>query len=170
MTRYDNIEKGYIGGSTVVMENDSSYCYPPSLPHALRLRLADVPSHNRSLDLQVEGLAWDCGLGTRPGDVRGRGSVCATEREGAAVTTLHELYAELDTFAALPENWNTYGAGPIAEETIVEAKVILARLYSLLPLDGDIGLSPTGDGGIVIQGWHNGYTIEIVIEPQKERP
>ena len=91
------------------------------------------------------------------------------------MTTLADLYAELDSFAALPENWNTYGAGPIAPATIAEAKTFLARLYPLLMPDSVIGLSPTGDGGIVFEWTHrrsghtNAYNVEVLIVPTEER-
>ena len=91
------------------------------------------------------------------------------------MTTLADLYAELDSFAALPPNWNSYGAGPIATGTIIEVKTFLARLYPLLMPDSVIGLSPTGEGGIVIEwtyrrsGHTNAHNVEVLIVPTEER-
>ena len=91
------------------------------------------------------------------------------------MTTLADLYAELDTFATLPPNWNSYGAEPIAPATIAAAKTFLARLYPLLSPDSNIGLSPTGEGGIVIvwtyrrSGHTNAHNVEMLIVPTEER-
>lgn len=66
----------------------------------------------------------------------------------------------------LPENWDTYGAAPIAAEAVAAAAALLLRTAS-----GDTpkpSVVPTVDGGVQLEWHRHGIDLEVEIRPTGE--
>ena len=75
------------------------------------------------------------------------------------------LLRALDEIGSLPENWNSYGAKPVA----VEAAVATLRLMAVMMTDATPlpAFVPTQSGGIQLE-WHvRGIDLEIDVRPTR---
>lgn len=87
--------------------------------------------------------------------------------------TAHPLEARLAEIAALPADWDSYGARPISPVAIAETRRLLAAMCgdglptAIVPLcKGGVQLEwvaggPGGPGG---PGWASGCEVEVVVE------
>lgn len=64
--------------------------------------------------------------------------------------------AFLDTIAALPQNWDSYGARPVDPRAIALARIMTIRPASIVPTSG---------GGIQLEWHEDGLHAEVVIHP-----
>ena len=85
--------------------------------------------------------------------------------EGDPITLECSAHLEnIDSFAKLPQNWDTYNADVITPKSIAKAKQIVTKLHDI---DIDIsieGVFPMRDGGVQIELHLSGYDIEIEIK------
>ncbi len=78
-------------------------------------------------------------------------------------------YQRLAELAALREDWDSYGALPIDDKSLIAARRLLSRISRELPEDAadasPFALAPLADGGIQIE-WRGDQTaLEIEVDP-----
>ena len=71
-----------------------------------------------------------------------------------------DVEARLQSFAALSEDWDSYGALPIRQEALEEARRVLATLYAQYP-DRKPQVVPMNGGGVLIEWGDGNRALEL---------
>ena len=77
-----------------------------------------------------------------------------------------ETLQALEHLSTLRDNWDSYGARPIKDDTIFMA---LDLAYRTLPYDADAPIVvPTSDSGVQLEWSDDGYELEMRVRPNGE--
>jgi hypothetical protein len=75
----------------------------------------------------------------------------------------NETMEALEQLSNLRDNWDSYGARPIKDDTIFTA---LDLAYRILSHDADAPIVvPTSDSGVQLEWSDNGYELEVRVRP-----
>lgn len=87
----------------------------------------------------------------------------------APLRTYPDARAKLGRLAALPPNWDSYGAGPIAAVALRRAQVVLnalARPNAGATRVPEPFVAPCGDGGVQMEWDGERGSVEVYLPPQ----
>ena len=80
-----------------------------------------------------------------------------------------ELESKLRDLAALPADWDSYGASPPTPIALAAVRTILGRLSlrlaELAPVATPYAIAPLHDGGMQIEWRSSGASVEVGVDP-----
>lgn len=74
---------------------------------------------------------------------------------------LPQVASHIDALRNLPQNWDSYGAFPVEEASIIAAKAVLERLNRITLVDPSVAATPSGHVNLTWCWDHQSKSLEI---------